>query len=96
MKKEKLNIPVMYCFDTNYVIPAAAAFYSCLEHANKKYDYTFYVLHSDITEEQQNGLRETISEFKNCVLKFINMNHRFDDIWDEIYRGDHFFKRSYV
>ena len=36
------NIPVMFCFDTNYVIPAAVAFYSLMEHANKKYNYTHY------------------------------------------------------
>ena len=93
MKKEnRINIPVMFCFDTNYVIPAAAAFYSLLEHANKKYDYTFYVLHSDITDYQQAKLRETISEFSNCVIEYIDMNHRFDDIWNKIYHGDHFSK----
>lgn len=89
---EKLNIPVMFCFDTNYVIPAAAAFYSLLEHANKKYDYTFYVLHSDITDIQQQKLKETIKEFKNCELKFIDMNHRLDDFWNQNYRGGHFSK----
>ena len=92
MKKTKINIPVMFCFDTNYVIPAAAAFYSLLEHASKDYDYTFYVLHSDITEYQQEKLRETIKEFDNCVIEFIDMNHRLDDIWDKIYAGGHFSK----
>ncbi len=92
MKKARLNIPIMFCFDTNYVIPAAAAFYSLLEHASKEYDYTFYVLHSDITERQQEKLRETIKEFDNCKIEYIDMNHRLDDIWNKIYAGGHFSK----
>ena len=92
MKKTKINIPIMYCFDTNYVIPAAAAFYSLLEHASKEYDYTFYVLHSDITEYQQNELNETIKEFDNCKIEFIDMNHRLDDFWSNNYKGGHFSK----
>ena len=90
--RKKTNIPIMYCFDTNYVIPAAAAFYSLLEHASKDYDYTFYVLHSDITERQQDKLKETIQQFDNCKLEFIDMNHRFDDLWGKIYKGGHFSK----
>lgn len=86
------NIPVMFCFDTNYVIPAAVAFYSLMEHANKEYNYTFYVLHSDITEYQQLKLKDTLKEFKNCKLEFIDMNHKLDDFWENNYKGGHFSK----
>lgn len=91
-RSKQINIPIMFCFDTNYVIPAGVAFYSLLEHANPKYNYTFYVLHSDITDKQQEKLHETIKQFKNCELKFINMNHKLDDFWDKYYTGDHFSK----
>ena len=89
MQKE---IPIMFCFDKNYVIPAAVAFYSLLEHANKKYNYVLYVLHSDISAKQQKQLEETIKEFKNAKIVFKNMNHRLDEEWKECYRGDHFSK----
>lgn len=92
MKKKKINIPIMFCFDTNYVIPAAVAFYSLMEHASNKYDYSFYILHSDITLEQQNKLNETVKDFKNCKLEFIDMNHRLDDFWTKNYKGGHFSK----
>ena len=46
MKKE---IPIMFCFDKNYVIPAGVAFFSLMEHANQNYNYKFYILHSDMT-----------------------------------------------
>ncbi len=89
---KKINIPIMFCFDTNYVIPAATAFYSLMEHANKKYDYKFFVLHSDITDYQQKKLKETVKTFKNCELKFLNMNNKLQDFWSRNYKGDHFSK----
>lgn len=93
MNKKTVEIPIMFCFDKNYVIPASVAFYSLLEHANKNYLYHFFVLHSDISEEQQHKLQQTIEPFKNnCQLEFINMNNRFDDIWNEVYGGGHFSK----
>ena len=61
-------------------------------HAREGTCNTFYVLHSDITEEQQKKLKETIQEFKNCKLQFIDMNHRLDDFWNENYKGGHFSK----
>ena len=76
MKKE---IPIMFCFDKNYVIPASVAFYSLLQHANKNYKYIFYVLHSDIEEWQQKKLYATIEEFDNCEIKFINMEHKLEN-----------------
>lgn len=88
----RIDIPIMFCFDTNYVIPAAVAFYSLLEHANKDYNYTLYVLHSDINNYQQEKLHETIKDFANAKIIFIDMNHRLDDFWNNNYKGGHFSK----
>ncbi len=91
--KAKAEIPIMFCFDKNYVIPAAVTFYSLLEHADSNYHYHFYVLHSDISKQQQEKLHETIKDFGEKVeLEFVNMAHRFDELWKSIYRGDHFTK----
>ena len=49
----KKILPIMTCFDTNYVVPGMVAFYSLLKHANPSYEYIIHVLHNDITEEQQ-------------------------------------------
>lgn len=37
MKNDKdcITIPIMFCFDRNYAIPASVAFYSLLENARK-------------------------------------------------------------
>src|SRR5574344_892141 len=87
----KITIPVMHCFDNNYVIPASVAFYSMLEYANPDYNYELYVLHNGITEENQGKLKKTIEEFKNASLKFISMGDKFKDIFEKM-QGSHFSK----
>ena len=57
------EIPLMFCFDNNYVIPAAVAFYSLLEHCNRDYYYKLYILHTDISVINQEKLKENIKEF---------------------------------
>lgn len=89
----KVEIPVMFCFDNNYVIPAAVAFYSMLENSNKEFNYKLYVLHSDITLDHQGKLNETIKKFSDfSSLEFIDMSNRFDDLWQQIKTKGHFSK----
>ncbi|MGX2983336.1 glycosyltransferase family 8 protein [Helicobacter sp. 23-1045] len=33
-----IEIPIAFCFDKNYVIPAGVAFYSLLENAKREVD----------------------------------------------------------
>jgi len=81
-------IPVMHCFDNNYAIPAAVSFYSMLRHANPAYGYKLYVLHSDVTHRNQQKLTELVEGFPNASLEFIDMSHRFNDVWKAIYRNN--------
>ena len=95
MKKKDNNkevIPIMFCYDTNYVIQSAVAFYSLMKFASKDYFYEMYILHSDIKEWQMDKLRDTLKEFDNCRLNFIDMNNRLEKEWSKSYRGDHFSK----
>ena len=82
MDKEKI-IPIFFCFDKNYVIPAAVTFYSLLNNANKDFFYEMFVLSSDISVKDQNLLKKTIKKFKNSSLKFINMKHKFKSVWPD-------------
>lgn len=87
------EIPMMFCFDKNYVIPASVAFYSLLEHANKNYKYILNVLHTDISKVDQDMLIETLKPFsKNYEIKFINMDNKFDDVWKKLKSKVHFSK----
>jgi lipopolysaccharide biosynthesis glycosyltransferase len=89
------EIPVMFSFDNNYVIPAAVAFYSMLEHANRKFHYKLYVLHSDISIDNQSKLKETIKRFSRfSSLEFIDMANKLEDIWQTIKVKGHFSKET--
>ena len=89
----KKEIPLMFCFDNNYVIPAAVAFYSLLEHANKEYYYKLYVLHTDISPRNQEKLKENVKEFSEfSELIFVDMENKFEDLWETIATKGHFSK----
>lgn len=88
-------IPVMHCFDNNYVVPAGVAFLSMLQHANSDYFYKLYVLHTDITIENQNKLHQIVTAFTNASLEFINMDNRFDDLFAKTEVKGHYSKEIY-
>lgn len=89
----KQEIPLMFCFDNNYVIPAAVAFYSLLKNCSRDYYYKLYILHTDISEDNQEKLIENVKEFSDfSELIFINMEHKFEDLWSAIGEKGHFSK----
>lgn len=93
MCKDKIEIPIMFCFDNNYVVPASVAILSLLEKVNKNYIYSLFILHTDITAENQDKLQKTIEPFLEfSKLKFINLENRFEDIWKKIHTKGHFSK----
>lgn len=94
-RQSRIEIPIMHCFDNNYVIPATASFYSMLKYANPDYDYRLFVLHSDITTKNQKMLTEIVERFPNAALEFINMSNRFDDIWQQTLTHGHYTKELF-
>ncbi len=86
------DIPIMLCFDNNYVIAAAVAMYSMLENSDKNYNYTIYVCHTDISTQNQAKLLQTISGFKNARLEFLNMNGKFDKEFQSLQSKGHYSK----
>lgn len=82
----------MQCFNDNYVIPACVSFYSMLENANSSHFYKLYVLHTDIKEENQKILHSIVLKFKNASLNFINMNHKFQDLFHKLKIKGHYSK----
>lgn len=94
-KKMEKIIPIMHCFDNNYVLPAGVAFYSLLENANKDYYYKIYILHNNITLENQNKLKKNIENFNNSELIFINMEDRFSKEWEKLKTKGHFSKEMF-
>lgn len=76
------TVPIFFSFDNNYVEPAAVAFYSLLNKAKKDVFYEMYVLHSDITEEKQQLLKDIVSKKENGNLTFINTTNIFKNMWE--------------
>jgi len=95
MDKIREQIPLMFCFDNNYALPASVAFYSLLEHANPDFEYKLYVLHSDISSENQNLLQETIRPFENTTLDFVDMENKFQDLFEKTNRKGHYSKEMF-
>lgn len=77
-------IPIVTCFNNNYVAPAGVCFYSLLENSNPKYEYKIYVLHNDITNQNKQRLKDTIKKFQNGSIEFINMNNKFQDLFEDL------------
>lgn len=76
------RIPIFFTFDNNYVEPACVAFYSLLNKTKKDVFYEMYVLHSDIVEEKQKLLLNTVQKFKNSTLNFINTKDFLKTSWE--------------
>ena len=77
------RIPIFFTFDNNYVIPAAVAFYSLLNKTAENVFYEMYVLHSDITEANQNLLHNIVKKFDNAELTFQNTGDFLHKEWDD-------------
>jgi len=88
-------VPVLTCFNDRYVIPAAVAFRSLIEHADPAHHYVIYVLHSDIGVERQQRLRETLFGFANVELTFIDMEGRMQDLFDDTRTKSHYSKEMF-
>jgi len=77
------KIPVFFTFDNNYVVPAAVAFWSMLNTANTQNEYELFVLHSDISAENQQLLQSIVAKFSNASLKFIDTKGFLQDEWKD-------------
>lgn len=75
------TLPIFFTFDNNYVVPAAVAFWSLLDKAKKGVFYELYVLHHDITDENQELLKGIVANKTNGELRFINTGNFLCDEW---------------
>lgn len=87
---------MMFCFDENYVIPAAVAFYSLLENNEKEaikqgIKFKLYVVHNNISTKSQNKLQKTIQPFSHFAqLEFIDGKNQLAQAWERIIGKNHF------
>lgn len=95
------EIPLMFCFDRNYVIPAAVAFYSLLKHngggveskeeQKELIKFKLFVVHNDISQAQQEKLHQTLKPFSHFAsLEFIDAKNHLQEVWKNYPRQHHF------
>lgn len=84
------KIPIFFSFNNDYAAQAAVAFLSLLSNANKDVYYEMYVLYTDINQENQKKIKETLKHLNNFCLYFIllskKINFEFNN--DKFNEGD--------
>lgn len=90
------TIPVLTCFDDNYVIPAAVAFHTLAATADPAHRYRVYVAHSDISAAHQERLVAMLASAPARVeLVFIDMKHRLTDLFARTGGKGHYSKEMF-
>lgn len=64
------TIPVIHCFDGNYVLQAGVCFHSLLSHADPSRTYSLHVVGTGLTDADRALLREVVARFPNATLAF--------------------------
>lgn len=67
-------IPIVFNFDNNYVVPPVIAFFSLLNNVRRDTFYEIFVLHCDVSAENQYLLQSTARKANNANLTFIDTN----------------------
>lgn len=78
MSTSQQTIPIILCFNDNYVVPAICAISSLVRSSSPKYNFSFHILHSDISEKHQNRLKKLQKSFPNICIDFIDMGTEYD------------------
>ena len=90
--QDRVEIPIVHCFDDNYSAPAAVAFLTMLEHASPDSFYKIYVVHSDISESHQKMLSDVVGRFSNAGLEFVVPKLDVAPMWRKVRSKGHFSK----
>jgi lipopolysaccharide biosynthesis glycosyltransferase len=91
----KQVVPVMFCFNENYVIPAAVAFQSMLETVDPNFSLHLYVVYDDISANSQKQLEILVNNFPNASLSFIKVEDNFDGLFSDTKIRGHYSKEMY-
>lgn len=76
-------IPIFFSFDDNYVPPAAVAICSLLSKSKPEIFWKMYVLHNNISKENQKMLQDIAYKAGNASLEFRNTNGFLHKEWTE-------------
>jgi len=89
------TIEITSGFDDNFCPVASVMIKSLANAANEKNKYNIHILHEDITEHSKIMLTETIREFDNVNISFINLSINDEINSHDFYESRHVNKASY-
>ena len=83
--KSKIEIPIFFSTDDNYIPFLTVALHSIIENASKEYNYRIIVLNSGITEKNISEIRKL--ENSNFKIEFADVNKKINHIMSELTNG---------
>jgi len=93
---DRRTIPILTCFDDNYVIPAAVAFRTLAEQADAAHHYLIYVAQSGISADHQARLKDEVANHPAQVeLVFVDMAHQLSDLFARTDCKGHYSKEMF-
>ena len=93
LRKKNRIIPVFFAADDKYTKFMMVTMKSIIENASVKYLYRFYVLHTDITPENQAIVKKM--EKSNCKITFVDVNEELKKIAKKISLRDYYTATTY-
>ncbi len=93
IKKRKRMIPVFMAVDDKYIPFMAVTMKSIIENASAKYLYKIHILHTDITLEHQERLKQM--ETRNCKMVFNDVTEELQRIEKKICLRDYYSATTY-
>jgi lipopolysaccharide biosynthesis glycosyltransferase len=90
------TVPILTCFDDNYVIPAAVAFHTLAATADPAHRYVIYVAHSDISPAHQQRLTALVADGPaEVALVFLDVQHEFAGLFERTRGKGHYSKEMF-
>ena len=75
---KKNVIPVVFCFNDNYMLGAYITIFSMLENANKSTKYEIYIIYSELSKENMEKLN-AFKDIYNIKINYINVGNDFNN-----------------
>ena len=92
LKRNKV-VPVFFAADNKYVKFMMVTMKSIIENASQKYQYKLYVLHTDISEENQKMVKRL--EVSNCSITFVDVREELGKIEKKLSLRDYYTATTY-
>ena len=91
--KRNRVIPIFFAADDKYVPFMMVTIRSIIDHASSKYQYRMYILHTDITANNQEMVKRM--ETPNCKFAFVNVSEELEKISKKISLRDYYSATTY-